>query len=184
MKSAKRTSHTRLEVADARVAPVEDGSIQVQVTFSFSPWDAVSLAPLLFQSDALQAVEAVIESGFDTLDRQDAIDAGTVVLLENTGTYLRVHDPLLCEGRWCTVHTRSAHGMRGWPQQWRADRGFMERRCVHGVGHPDPDEAHSPNGLPNAGVHGCDGCCGGMYEDLEEVDEPGTSSDYLGEDLL
>ena len=36
---------------------------------------------------------------------------------------------------------------------WRYDRNFMERICVHGVGHPDPDGADADP------LHACDGCC-------------------------
>lgn len=68
-----------------------------------------------------------------------------------------VHDRSLCAGEFCTIHNRSDHHMREWPQHWRSDRGIMERICPHGVGHPDPD---SP--FPRVSVdwtHGCDGCC-------------------------
>lgn len=163
MKSPKPTSHTRVEVAGAHVSTCGDDEIQVTVTFTFSPWDAVSVAPLSYQRDALEAVETIIDSGLDALDRADRLAQGTLVVLEHTNTFLSVHDPLLCELRPCTVHNRSEHLLRGYPQVWRADRGFMERRCPHGVGHPDPDEAHSPGGIPDGGVHGCDGCCAGAY---------------------
>lgn len=64
------------------------------------------------------------------------------------------HRPDECAGEHCTLHNRSDHHMRAWPQHWRSDRHMMERICPHGVGHPDPDE------LPNINkVHGCDGCC-------------------------
>jgi hypothetical protein len=47
------------------------------------------------------------------------------------------------------------HHMRDWPLIWRNDRGIFERKCPHGIGHPDPDQ-----GGPNfSAVHGCDGCC-------------------------
>ena len=57
----------------------------------------------------------------------------------------------------CTIHSPSSHSMIGLPQKWRDDRGFMERICVHGVGHPDPDETLDDERL--LGTHGCDGCC-------------------------
>ena len=38
-------------------------------------------------------------------------------------------------------------------KQMRFDRSFMERICVHGVGHPDPDSAGADP------LHACDGCC-------------------------
>lgn len=52
--------------------------------------------------------------------------------------------------------------MRSWPLVYRFDRGMFERRCVHGVGHPDPDslarmvEFFEREG---DGIHGCCGCC-------------------------
>ena len=64
-----------------------------------------------------------------------------------------VHSSSLCEGQACAVHHPSDHHMVTWPQNWRGDRGLMERICPHGVGHPDPD-CLNPDG-----VHGCDGCC-------------------------
>lgn len=38
-------------------------------------------------------------------------------------------------------------------EHWRYDRSFMERICVHGVGHPDPDDSGADL------MHACDGCC-------------------------
>jgi hypothetical protein len=77
------------------------------------------------------------------------------VVLEHTDVRLvNVHGEEVCRGRPCTVHNRSDHHMRSWPQHWRHDRGLMERICSHGVGHPDPDE---PSLVKS--THGCDGCC-------------------------
>ena len=60
--------------------------------------------------------------------------------LEHTETVLHnVHSPSACAGANCTIHNRSDHHMRSFPQHWRSDRGIMERICPHGVGHPDPD---------------------------------------------
>jgi len=57
--------------------------------------------------------------------------------------------------------------MADWPQNWRGDRGLMERVCPHGIGHPDPDDFKSNDKYES--VHGCDGCCqpfkGQMTED-------------------
>lgn len=85
----------------------------------------------------------------------------TRVLLENTDTYIRCHDDLSCRGEFCTLHNRSDHSMRSFPQNWRADRGIMERICPHGVGHPDPDELTLD--MYGRGIHGCDGCCSLSY---------------------
>lgn len=78
--------------------------------------------------------------------------------LENSDGYLyRVHDPSLCVGRPCTIHNRTEHPMRSWPQHWRGDRGIMERICpTHGVGHPDPDSPWDAD--DHEWVHGCCGC--------------------------
>ena len=87
--------------------------------------------------------------------------------LEHSDTHLVVHDPDKCAGEHCTVHNRSDHPMRHFRQYWRWDRGFMERICPHGVGHPDPDEPW-PTDDPGW-IHGCDGCCTGAYK-------PGTDT--------
>jgi len=53
----------------------------------------------------------------------------------------------------CPIHSPSQHSMRDYSQHWRYDRNFMERICVHGVGHPDPDDSNADP------IHACDGCC-------------------------
>lgn len=74
--------------------------------------------------------------------------------LEGSDQFIvNVHDPERCAGNPCPIHNRTRHHMRRFPQHFRGDRGFMERTCPHGVGHPDPDD---PFADP---VHGCDGCC-------------------------
>lgn len=86
-----------------------------------------------------------------------------VARLENSLETLQgVHRDGTCLGEHCTIHNRSDHSMRTFPQQWRGDRGIMERICPHGVGHPDPDEykLHGADGDVYA-THGCDGCCSG-----------------------
>ena len=64
-----------------------------------------------------------------------------------------VHDPALCAGRPCCIHAPSNHSMSEFPQNFRWDRGIVERICPHGIGHPDPDDPTLD------AVHGCDGCC-------------------------
>lgn len=84
----------------------------------------------------------------------------TGIKLENSNeTIYNPHPREQCVSDHCTLHNRSDHHMRAWPQHWRSDRGMMERICPHGVGHPDPDEVHPDT------VHGCDGCCA-TYEEL------------------
>lgn len=77
--------------------------------------------------------------------------------LENTETYLYTHKKDACLGERCTIHNRSPHVMRKFPQLWRDDIAIMERICPHGIGHPDPDEINKRHR-----VHGCDGCCSGQ----------------------
>jgi hypothetical protein len=69
---------------------------------------------------------------------------------------LLVHPESKCSGGKCCIHNPSDHHMVDWPQNWRDDRGIMERICEHGVGHPDPDQ---PLRSIEDGTHGCDGCC-------------------------
>jgi len=76
-------------------------------------------------------------------------------------TLTNVHNRKLCEGQGCAIHHPSDHHMKDWPLNWRGDRRIMERICIHGVGHPDPDDQaylHSI-GRTGEGVHGCDLCC-------------------------
>lgn len=81
---------------------------------------------------------------------------------------LRTHGKSQCAGPpssngkpICCIHNPTDHHMRTWKQNWRADRGIMERICPgegHGIGHPDPDDLAILTDR-DAGVHGCDGCC-------------------------
>jgi hypothetical protein len=80
-------------------------------------------------------------------------------ILEHTNLSLTVHDAGKCIGEQCTVHNKSDHSMRSFPQWWRSDRGIMERTCPHGIGHPDPDSPWPPESYE--WVHGCcwEACC-------------------------
>lgn len=84
--------------------------------------------------------------------------------LEHTDIIVNTHHKGYCEGQYCTIHYRSDHSMRSFPQWWRSDRGIMERTCPHGIGHPDPDDIKILTRI-DSGVHGCDGCCIGAYDD-------------------
>ena len=76
--------------------------------------------------------------------------------ITGVGQRIQVHERGDCKGPHCVIHNPSQHHMRGWRTLWRDDRYLMERVCVHGVGHPDPDcIAYTKD----SGEHGCDGCC-------------------------
>lgn len=70
---------------------------------------------------------------------------------------VNVHAEGDCWREVCVIHKPTWHHMRGMKKKWRNDRGFFERVCDHGVGHPDPDEILDDQRM--LGVHGCDGCC-------------------------
>ena len=97
------------------------------------------------------------------------IDFDTLFRLENSDQIIPSHLEDKCVGEFCTLHNRSNHVMRSFPQHWRTDRKIMERVCPHGIGHPDPDEYKLTQkyilftGNTSEGVHGCDGCCSGQY---------------------
>lgn len=79
---------------------------------------------------------------------------------------LKTHGIALCRGPLgknglpiCCIHNPSDHHMVTWPQNWRGDRGVMERFCPHGNGHPDPDDL-AVKTTKWASLHGCEcGCC-------------------------
>jgi len=97
------------------------------------------------------------------IGRQNQVSENYV--LEHTGHVLvGVHKKGTCINERCTVHNKSGHSMRSFPQLWRTDRGVMERVCPHGVGHPDPDEVYR---YIDDFVHGCDGCCEGAYDEIQ-----------------
>lgn len=82
--------------------------------------------------------------------------------LEEAG-YTNIHGPEKCAGQRCMIHNPTPHHMLGWPLDLRLDKGGpAERRCPHGIGHPDPDSLVFVAQFlerGHAGVHGCDGCC-------------------------
>lgn len=87
------------------------------------------------------------------------------VEMEVTDEQVKTHGPDECGGEFCCIHNPSDHRMRDWPMTLRLDWGvpLVERRCEHGVGHPDPDSVAwlESQGHDSFGVHGCDGCCRG-----------------------
>lgn len=82
----------------------------------------------------------------------------TITTLIGGQRLVKVHDPDKCAGEFCTIHKPSDHHMKNWPQNWRPDRGIMERMCEHGIGHPDPDDPTIIK-FKYEGIHGCDMCC-------------------------
>lgn len=85
--------------------------------------------------------------------KQRGIAEDRISVLENTDNYMFTHLPGDCMGKTCTIHNRSDHGMRSFPQSWRFDRGIMERLNPFGGACPDPDSPW-PSGS-NEWVHGC-----------------------------
>ena len=81
-----------------------------------------------------------------------------IAILENSDVAINVHSKDTCLGEYCTIHNRSQHIMRIFPQSYRFDKGLMERICPHGVGHPDPDDIMLIK-YEYLAIHGCDGCC-------------------------
>lgn len=73
---------------------------------------------------------------------------------------VNLHPASACIGRHCIVHNPSRHHMDRWPL-WLREHGLFERKCIHRVGHPDPDSVAYFELLHIGGfdVHGCDGCC-------------------------
>lgn len=89
-----------------------------------------------------------------------ALTSPTRAHLEHTGVVLiNTHRDGDCVGEWCTLHHRSDHSMRGFPQTWNDRVGMMMRVCPHGVRHPDPDDYKMGVDPGLFGVHLCDGCC-------------------------
>lgn len=82
--------------------------------------------------------------------------------VRDKGYYFNTHAKTACAGEWCAIHNPSPHPLWLAPLNWRGDRGIMERMCIHGVGHNDPDDTEfrkTHNLVDSGGVHGCDGCC-------------------------
>lgn len=116
--------------------------------------------------DAYRRGDKQITVEFLIPDPEDEDEAAGGTQLENTTEVVfNVHPKDKCAGTTCTIHKRTNHKMREFPQHWREDRNFMERVCTHGVGHPDPDQREFLVGrygwMTARGmfVHGCDGCC-------------------------
>lgn len=78
-----------------------------------------------------------------------------VYRLEHSDVFLyNAHPRHQCINERCTIHNRSDHPLRKFPQTF--DR-IMHRTCPHGFDHPDPDEPGYELWMLE---HTCDGCCG------------------------
>lgn len=77
---------------------------------------------------------------------------------DDFGHTIGVHAESVC-AKPCAIHGASNHPLKDAPILYRVDRGILERVCVHGVGHHDPDD------LAEDKTHGCDGCCVGKDYD-------------------
>lgn len=89
---------------------------------------------------------------------------GETVTLVGGEVVVNVHYASQCDPDPCPIHRMTDHHMVTWPQHWRPGRGpfdyrtLMERTCIHGIGHPDPDDIRIRLGV-DEGNHGCDSCC-------------------------
>lgn len=95
---------------------------------------------------------------------------------DDSGVVWKVHKQTDCVPEFCSVHNPSDHPMKGAPVILRAGspfsskpHGFAERFCPHGIGHSDPDSVafYARQGSHGHGIHGCDGCCNGTYEEIQ-----------------
>jgi hypothetical protein len=85
--------------------------------------------------------------------------SGSVQLEHSDVVFTRAHVPGKCKGTTCTLHNRSNHHLRSWPQIWNPMVYAMERLCAHGIGHIDPDETNKDIVVKFEHEEKCDGCC-------------------------
>lgn len=87
--------------------------------------------------------------------------------LPNGLKLIGVHRREKCDPLPCVIHNPTEHSMRIFPLHWRRDRGIFERICLHGIGHPDPDQFDYWESVGESfqSVHGCDGCCTRLRND-------------------
>ncbi len=85
----------------------------------------------------------------------DSPSDNTATTLEHSDIVLdNAHSSKDCYSQYrCTLHNRSNHHMRSFPQFWNSHKQIMERFCSHGYRHTDPDE------ISGFEIHNCDGCC-------------------------
>lgn len=90
---------------------------------------------------------------------------------DDAGRDWDVHKREKCEGSDCAIHNPSDHPLKDARIVLRDDPfkyGLVERICEHGIGHSDPDSVrfYASIGSHGMGLHGCDGCCTGRYEEI------------------
>lgn len=106
-----------------------------------------------------------------TIDWENRIYVWGEDFTDGAGKKLRVHEANEDCANGCCIHNPSQHSLKDAPLVWRVAGPFdfkpshMERMCVHGVGHPDPDalaylHRSGEQSLSDVlATHGCDGCC-------------------------
>lgn len=106
-----------------------------------------------------------LNRGVHTVMSKKKLKPTEACLEHASGILFNTHTADKCAGDFCTIHNRSDHCMRSFPQHWRSDRGIMERICPCGIGHPDPDSPWASDSYE--WIHGCCGHCSpGGYEAL------------------
>lgn len=74
--------------------------------------------------------------------------------------FVFVHDKEKCLGEWCIFHNPMVP-LEKRNLLYRSDRNMFEDTCVHGVGHPSPEQFGywTKTNQEYQCVHGCDSCC-------------------------
>lgn len=90
--------------------------------------------------------------------------------ISGTGQTLQVHAKDRCDDATaCPVHAPTDHPLADRPTHWDGSRGVMQRVCVHGHKHPDPDDRKI---IANWALrsHQCDGCCLPTFNKIGNTD--------------
>ena len=129
----------------------------LQVFNGDNPFFTVSMDS---EKEMARDIECAFRQAMETEDISTKVS--NRVHLPNGQTLIGVHDEESCaKQQGCSVHRPSDNHMKGWSQNWRDDRGMMERICDHGIGHPDLDDVKFHGTMKDGFdfTHGCDGCC-------------------------